>query len=252
MHILAQSYLGKFFRIRDTFLARSSLSIARSILRSNRRHKVVQKRVAFPFGINHTNFPVLLPACAVAWSLAGGKTLFATRNASRNVYRSPDGFFALELPHGWEHCEQEGSNEVAFVNGKACVSVATVETHPGDTVEQLLESQKSIVSGMCPAADVWAEGKATVAGAPGAYFSIFCAGSPARTVVRVSAAIIDGRFYIFKSAAPCAQLYTVQSVIDRMAKSLTAGTELLECKPSTMPMRQPNVSLSVSVSPRSA
>ena len=171
--------------------------------------------------MSQVDLAILLPAFAAAWNLAGGQTMFASQKDSGRVYLSPDGFFAIEAPVGWELCKQEGSNEVTFLNGEVSVSVAAVETEAGDTVDQFLEVNKSLVRHMCPAAEVWAEGKATVAGAAGAYFTMFCPGRRTRTIVRVSAALSHRRLFIFKIAAPSAELYAVQATIDRMAHSFS-------------------------------
>lgn len=170
-------------------------------------------------GIGQIDFAILLPAFAAAWNLSGGQTMFAAHKDSGRVYRSPDGLFAVEAPAGWELCKQEGSNEVTLLNGEVSISVAAAETEAGDTVDQFLEVNKSLVRHMCPAAEVLAEGKATVAGASGAYFTMFCPVSRGRTIIRVAAALCHKRLFIFKIAAPSAELYAVQATIDSMAHS---------------------------------
>jgi TusA-related sulfurtransferase len=47
-----------------------------------------------------------------------------------------------------------------------------------------------------------------------------CPGPRARTIVRVATAKAGKRLLIFKTAAPTAELYAVQGVIDRMEQSL--------------------------------
>jgi len=173
-------------------------------------------------GISQVDLAILLPAFAAAWSLVGGQTAFATQESSGRAHRSPDGFFSVEAPAGWELCTQEDSNEVTFLNGKVSVSVAAAETEAGDTVDQILEFNKSLVRHLCPAGEVWSEGKATVAGAPGAYFTMYCPAQRERTIVRVAAALIRRKMYIFKIAAPNAELHAVQATIDRMAQSFKA------------------------------
>jgi hypothetical protein len=170
-------------------------------------------------GISQVDLAILLPAFAAAWNLVGGQTIFADRKDSGCVYLSPDGLFAVEAPFGWELCKQEGSNEVTLLNGAVSVSVAAAETEAGDTVDQFLEVNKSLVRHMCPAAEVLAESKAKVAGTAGAYFTMFCPGSRGRTIVRVAAALSHKRLFIFKIAAPSAELYAVQATIDRIARS---------------------------------
>ncbi|MGA3082524.1 MAG: hypothetical protein ABSD44_14320 [Terracidiphilus sp.] len=179
-------------------------------------------------GIGQVDLAILLPVCAAAWNLTGGQTLFAPRKDSGRVYLSSDGLFAVETPDGWEPREQEGSSEVTFLRGKAVVSVGAAEDESGDTVEEILEFNKSVVRRLCPAAEIWTEGKAAVAGAPGAYFSMLCPGPQAGTIVRVSAALIRERFLIFKVAAPCAELYAAQAAIDRIARSLRDGWPTLD------------------------
>jgi hypothetical protein len=170
-------------------------------------------------GMSQVELAILLPAFAAAWNLAGGQTMFAAQKDSGRVYLSPDGLFAVEAPAGWELRKQEGSNEVTFLNGEVSISVVAAETEAGDTVDQFLEVNKSLVRHMCPAAEVLAEGKAKVAGASGAYFTMFCPGSRGRTIVRVAAALSHKRLFIFKIAAPSAELYAVQATIDNMAHS---------------------------------
>jgi hypothetical protein len=173
-------------------------------------------------GISQVDLAILLPAFAAAWSLAGGATTFAAHQESGRSYRSPDGNFSIEVPPGWDHCTQESSNEVTFVCGKISVSVATEETEAGDTVDQLLELNKSFLRSICPVAEAWAEGRTTVAGASGAYFTMYCPAPRERTIVRIAASLIRKKFYIFKVAAPSAELFAVQATIDRMAQSFRA------------------------------
>jgi hypothetical protein len=106
--------------------------------------------------------------------------------------------------------------------------VGAAEDGSGDTVEEILEFNKSVVRRLCPAAEMWAEGKVALGGVPGAYFSMLCPGPQADTIVRVSAALIHERFFIFKVAAPFAELYAAQAAFDRIARSLRAGDGLPE------------------------
>jgi hypothetical protein len=171
-------------------------------------------------GISQVDLAIFLPAFAAAWNLVGGERLFASQATSDRLYASPDGFFTIEAPSGWEQSRQQNSNELTFAMGEVSVSVSTAEAEAGDSVEQFLEFNKSLVRHMCPAAEVWAEGKAAIAGASGSYFSMICPGPRMRTKVRVAAAEIQKRLLIFKSATPTAELYTAQAVIDRMEQSL--------------------------------
>lgn len=171
-------------------------------------------------GISQVDLAILLPAFAAAWNLVGGERLFASSQASDRPYQSPDGFFAIEAPCDWEHCQQHASNEMTFTSGQVSVSVSTAETAASDSVEQFMEFNKSLLRHMCPTAVLWAEGDAKVAGAPGAYFSMVCQGPRVRTIVRVAAARLQNRLLIFKTAAPTAELYAVQEIIDRMERSL--------------------------------
>jgi len=172
-------------------------------------------------GISQVDLAILLPAFAAAWNLAAGQTMFAVQKDSGRVYLSPDGLFAVEAPAGWELRKQEGSNEVAFLNGQVSVSVEAAETEAGDTVDQFLEVNKSLLRHMCPAAEVWAEGRARVAGTSGAYFTMYCPGPCARTIVRVAVALSHKRLFVFKIAVPSAELYAVQATIDKIEHSFT-------------------------------
>ena len=170
-------------------------------------------------GMSQVDLAILLPSFAAAWNLASGQTMFAAQKDSGCVYLSPDGLFAVEAPAGWEVRKQEGSNEVTFLNGEVSVSVAADDTEAGDKVDQFLEVNKSLVRHMRPDAEVWAEGKAMVAGASGAYFTMYCPGPRARTIVRVAAALSHKRLFIFKIAAPSAELFAVQATIDNIEHS---------------------------------
>jgi hypothetical protein len=171
-------------------------------------------------GISQVDFAILLPAFAAAWNLVGGDRLFANQQASERLYPGPDGFFAIEAPGDWEHCRQLASNELTFTSGQISVSVSTAATEAGDSVEQFLEFNKSLLRHMCPAAVLWGEGQATLASVPGAYFTMVCPGPRARTMVRIAVARIQNRLLIFKTAAPTAELYAAQEVINRMEQSL--------------------------------
>jgi hypothetical protein len=170
--------------------------------------------------MSQVDLAILLPAFAAAWNLVGGDRLFAGQQTSDRLYPSPDGFFAIEAPGDWEHSQQHASNELTFTSGQVSVSVSTAETETDDSVEQFLEFNKSLLRHMCPTSDLWGEGPATVAGAPGAYFTMLCPGPRARTIVSVAAARIQDRLLIFKTAAPTAELYAVQDIIDCMGQSL--------------------------------
>jgi hypothetical protein len=181
-------------------------------------------------GISQVDLAILLPAFAAAWNLAAGQTMFAVQKDSGRVYLSPDGLFAVEAPAGWELRKQEGSNEVAFLNGQVSVSVEAAETEAGDTVDQFLEVNKSLLRHMCPAAEVWAEGRARVAGTSGAYFTMYCPGPCARTIVRVAAALSHKRLFVFKIAVPSAELYAIRATIDKIEHSFTECDELPQGK----------------------
>jgi hypothetical protein len=171
-------------------------------------------------GISQVDLAILLPAFAAAWNLVGGERLFASNQASDRLYSSPDGFFTVEAPADWAHSRQQDSNELTFTSGEVSISVSTAETEAGDSVQQYLEFNKSMLRHMCPAAEVWAEGKAAIAGASGAYFSMICPSTRTRTKVRIAAVKAGKRLLIFKTAAPTAELYAIQGVIDRMEQSL--------------------------------
>lgn len=171
-------------------------------------------------GISQVDLAILLPAFAAAWNLVGGERLFASQPASDRLHRSPDGFFAVEAPGEWEFSQQQTSNELIFTSGQVSISVSTAETDAGDSVEQFLEFNKSLLRHMCPTAVLWGEGQVAVAGVSGAYFTMVCPGSRARTIVRIAAARIKNRLLIFKTAAPTAELYAVQDNIDHMEQSL--------------------------------
>jgi hypothetical protein len=171
-------------------------------------------------GICQIDLAILLPAFAAAWNLLGGEKIFVGQQTSDCLFVSPDGFFSIEAPSDWEQEVQESANELIFLCGQVNVSVATAETEAEDSVEQYMEFNKSLLRHMCPVAEVWSEGKTTVAGAAGAYFSMICPAPRARTIVRVAVTRIQNKLLIFKTAAPTAELHVVQGIIDRMEQSL--------------------------------
>jgi hypothetical protein len=173
-----------------------------------------------PMGISQIDFAILLPAFAAAWNLIGGERFFAGAQASDRCYQSPDGFFEIEVPADWEPGQQHAANELTFACGEVSVSVSSAETEAGDSVEQFLEFNKSLLRHMCPKAVMWGEGQATIAGASGAYFAMVCPGPRACTIVRIATARLRNRLLIFKTAAPTSELYAVQAIIDRMEQSL--------------------------------
>lgn len=181
-------------------------------------------------GIGQIDIAILLPAFAAAWNLVGGQTLLAPQKASGRVYRSPDGFFTVEAPAGWQMGTEEEANELTFVNADVSVNIAAVEAEEGDTVDQILEINKALLRHLCPSGEIWSEGAATVAGAPGAYFTMFCPSARTRTIVRISAALCQKRIFIFKMAAPCAELHAVQAAIDRIMASIKTGSGLQNVK----------------------
>jgi hypothetical protein len=143
-------------------------------------------------------------------------------------YQSHDLFYLIDYRSDWEFVEQDESNEVKFQSGNVSVSVAAANDDEGYTVEQFLEVNKSLLRQQCPAAEVQEEGKATVAGVPGAYFTMFCPGPRLPTVVRISVALNFGKFFILNVTAPSAELPAFQAAIDRMARSFKAGDGLPE------------------------
>jgi uncharacterized protein YbdZ (MbtH family) len=141
------------------------------------------------------------------------------------AYQSPDGAFSLEVPAGWKTRKEEGSNEVSFLLGNLTVSVGTVDTDQGETVERWIEASKLLLKEQCVTAEIQAEGKTTVAGAPGAFFTMYCPGPRLPTTVRESAALLNGKIFTFNITAPTLQLAPNQAAIDSMANSFRAGVE---------------------------
>jgi uncharacterized protein YbdZ (MbtH family) len=141
------------------------------------------------------------------------------------AYQSPDGAFSLEVPAGWKARKEEGSNEVSFLLGNVTVSVGTITIVQGETVERWMEASKALLKEQCVTAEIQAEGKTTVAGAPGLFFTMYCPGPRLPTTVRESAALSNGRIFIFNITAPTLQLAASQAAIDSMANSFRAGVE---------------------------
>jgi hypothetical protein len=164
----------------------------------------------------------LVMACAGAWVAGNLQTQPASTSTPPRFYQSADGAFSVGVPSGWQLRKEDGSNEVTFLNGNVSVSVATAATEEGDTVAKLMDVNKSMLKQQCPTAEIKEEGNATVAGAVGAYFSMFCPGPRLPTIVRISASIKNGTFFIFNVTSPTAQLAEAEPVIDRMARSFQA------------------------------
>ena len=162
---------------------------------------------------------VLLLVGAVAALPTFGQTQPTPPAESGRTYQSPDGAFSIAVPAGWKTRQEEGSNEVTFLSGYISVSVSVAATEPGDTVEKWLDINKSSLEQQCPNAEIREEGKTTVAGFPGAFFSMFCPGPRLPTIVRIAVAIRNGQFLIFNVTSPSAQLAAAQPDIDRMALS---------------------------------
>jgi hypothetical protein len=179
-------------------------------------------------GMIYLRCAALLMACAGAWIAGNGQSQSGTSGAAPRVYQSQDGAFSVEIPAAWQVRKEDGSNEVTILSGNVSVSVATAATEEGDTVAKLLEVNKSLLKQQCPAAEVKEEGKATVAGAVGAYFSMFCPGPHLPTIVRISASMKNGTFFMFNVTSPTAQLAEAEPVIGRMAHSFQAGGRNLQ------------------------
>jgi hypothetical protein len=171
---------------------------------------------------------IVLLSSTAAWNLAGAQTPPATQTARWLTYQSRDLFFVFDRPSAWEYHTEEDSNEVVFLRGNLSVSVAVANNDEGNTVDQFLEVNKSLLRQRCPAPEVREEGKATVAGAPGAYFTMYCPGPRLPAIVRISAAANYGKFFIFNVTVPSAELPAAQAEIDQMARSFKASDGLPE------------------------
>src|SRR5664280_2899705 len=121
---------------------------------------------------------ILLLASTVAWNLAGAQVAPATQPAHWLTYQSRDLFFEVDRPPAWDYRMAEDSNEVVFQSGNISVSVAVANNDDDNTVERFLEVNKSLLLQQCPAAEMKEEGKTTVAGVPGAYFTMFYESCP--------------------------------------------------------------------------
>jgi hypothetical protein len=164
---------------------------------------------------------------ATAWIHVSGQAPPAAL-AHWLTYQSRDTFFVVDMPPGWEYRTSEDSNEVVFQRGNVSVSLAAANKDEDNTVEQLLEVNKSLLRRQCPTAEMREEGKTTVAATLGAYFTMFCPGPRSPTIVRISAALNYGKFFIFNVTAPSAELPAVQATIDRMAQSFKVSDGLPE------------------------
>jgi len=181
-------------------------------------------------GMNQVDRSILLPACTAAWNLSNGKRFgskyLPARRVPRRVYQSSDGYFAVEPPLGWQRRRHDNSNEVTFSKGKISVSLATMESKPGDTVEAFIEFKKYLVRHLCPAGKMWEEGRTMVAGALGAFFTFYCPSS--RTCIHVAASLNCGKFFVFKIGAPNEESPAAEAEIGRLAQSFKPGEASLE------------------------
>jgi len=144
------------------------------------------------------------------------------------TYQSRDLFFLVERPSDWEVRTADGSNEVVFQSGNVSVNVAVVNNDENNTVDQFLEVNKSLLRQQCPAAETREEGKASVAGIPGSYFTMFCPGPRLPTIVRISVSMNYGKFFVFNLTSPSEELPAIQQTIDHMAQSFKPSDGLPE------------------------
>lgn len=105
-------------------------------------------------GIAQIDLAILLPAFAAAWNLAGGQAFTAPLKRLSRTHRTPDGYFTVEAPSEWALGKEEEANELTFVNGDISVNIAAVEAEDGDTIDQILEINKSLLRHLCPAGDL--------------------------------------------------------------------------------------------------
>jgi hypothetical protein len=152
-------------------------------------------------------------------------------------YQSHDAFYRIDYRTDWEIVEQDETNEVKFQRGNVSVTVAAAKNDEGNTVEQFLEINKSRLRQQCPAAEVREEGKTTVAGVSGATFTMFCPGPRLPTIIRISASINFGKFFILNVTGPAGELPDAQPVIDRMTRSFKPSDGLPEGRAERMRAR---------------
>jgi hypothetical protein len=145
-----------------------------------------------------------------------------------HTYFSPDLFYTVEIPAGWDYRHEEGSNEITIYKDDASVSVAVPAIEETDTVQDFLDVNKTMLKSQCPSAEVRAQGKATVAGVDGEYLSMFCPGPRLPTLVRISASIQFKHFFVFNVTAPSEQWVSLQPIMSRMAQTYRAGDGLPE------------------------
>jgi peroxiredoxin len=181
-------------------------------------------------GTTQFKFAILLLGCAVTRIPANMQSPTVNVTTVARAYQSPDGAFSIEVPAGWQVRNEEGSNEVTILRGNVSVSVSTEGTEAGTNVEQWLEVNKSLLRQQCPTAEIREEGKTTVAGEAGAYFSMYCPGPRLPTIVIMSTAIKNGKLYSFNVTSPSAQLAAAQPEIDKMGQSFLPGSDKPESK----------------------
>jgi len=145
-----------------------------------------------------------------------------------HLYSSPDLFFEVEIPAGWDFRPEEGSNEITIYKDNLSVSVAVPAIEETDTVQAFLDVNRKMLKDQCPTAEARAEGKATVGGAEGGYLLMFCPGPRLPTLVRISASIQYKHFFVFNVTAPSAQWEALQPILLRMAQSFKADEGLPE------------------------
>jgi len=180
---------------------------------------------------------IMLLSSTAAWNLACAQAPPTTQTAHWLTYQSRDLFFVVDRPSAWDYRTEEDSNEVVFQSGNLSVSVAVANNDEGNTADQFLEVNKSLLRQQCPAAEMREEGKARVAGVPGAYFTMFCPGPRLPTIVRISAAANYRKLFIFNVTVPIAELPAFQADIDHMARSFKASDGLPEGRAERMRAR---------------
>lgn len=180
---------------------------------------------------------IFLLAGAAAWNPAAAQAPSTTKAAHWLTYQSHDTFYVIDYRTDWEYAGQDESNEVKFQRGNVSVTVAVANNDEGKTVEQFLEIDKSRLRQQCPAAEVREEGKTTVAGVSGAYFTMFGPGPRLPTIVRISASINFGKFFILNVTGPSGELPEAQPIIDRMTRSFKPSDGLPEGRAPRMRAR---------------
>jgi len=142
-------------------------------------------------------------------------------------YQDPEGIFSLEIPTGWQAITQTGTQGVVIVSDDLHARLTvTAEREANSSLpspEKKLSSIKAQLSELCPEITVNQQGKATFANMTGSFFVASCSANGRERVINVSAVSGSGVLVVVNSAAPAANVTSIQTAISAVEHSITVS-----------------------------